>query len=176
MLWTRTLIRTLRQPVFACLEGNRLTVDISSAARERADAIRGRIDDLADVPRLIATAYQAEDWRTLGYESWEDYVSEEFGTSLIKLNAAMRKQWTRTLKDAGMSTREIAPVTNVSQATVSRDSNESPKTAKPTPKKRRSLKVKILPDDDEPVVIRVRYDAGFAYCPHCSEEIGTPEQ
>ena len=86
----------------------------------RADAIRQRIDNLAEVPALIATAYQAEDWKTLGYESWEAYVSEEFGTSLLKLNTAMRKQWTRTLKDAGMSTREIAPVTNVSQATASR--------------------------------------------------------
>ena len=157
---------------FACLEENRLTADISSAARERADAIRGRIDDLADVPRLIAEAYQAEDWRTLGYKSWGDYVSEEFGTSLLKLNTAMRKQWTHELKDAGMSTREIAPVTNVSQATVSRDSNESqPKSDTGTKGRKEIMKIGI-PLSGNIQVIRLAHDAGHVYCPHCSEDIG----
>ena len=151
--------------------------DRSNAAQMRADAIRQRIDNLAEVPALIATAYQAEDWKTLGYESWEAYVSEEFGTSLLKLNTAMRKQWTRTLKDAGMSTREIAPVTNVSQATASRDSRESFDSRKPPrriPKSngRRIKRFRIpLPDGDGPAIISLAYDATRLYCPHCESEV-----
>ena len=98
----------------------------TTAAHERADAIRHGIDAtaaaLADVPRLVIDAYKAEDWRTLGYGSWKDYVTGEFGTSLLKLDKATRKTWTLSLKGAGLSDREIAPVTNVSAMQVSRDS------------------------------------------------------
>ena|SRR6266568_2275125 len=106
----------------------------TTAAKERADAIRSGIDATAaalqEVPRLVIEAYKADDWRTLGYESWQDYVSGEFGTSLLKLDKATRKTWTLSLKEAGMSTREIAPVTNVSQMQVSRDARETNVSAK----------------------------------------------
>jgi hypothetical protein len=112
------------------------TANETTAAQERADAIRRGIDAiasaLAEVPELVQQAYKADDWRTLGYQSWQDYVYEEFRTSLIKLDVATRKTWTHSLREAGLSTREIAPVTNVSQMQVSRDGREtnvSPKTA-----------------------------------------------
>jgi hypothetical protein len=104
----------------------------ATAAKERAEAIRSGIDAIAaalqEVPRLIIEARKAEDWKALDYASWDDYVSGEFGMSLIKLDKPTRKQWAIALKDAGMTTREIAPVTNSSQPTVVRDlrdSNES---------------------------------------------------
>lgn len=97
----------------------------TSAAQQRAEAIRRGIDAtaaaLADVPRLVIEAHRAEDWRTLGYGTWQDYVTGEFGTSLIKLDRATRQTWTHSLKGAGMSTREIAPVTNVGKTQVQRD-------------------------------------------------------
>ncbi len=102
-----------------------MTAQPATAARERADAIRSGIDAIADalesVPRLIIEARKAEDWRTLGYASWDDYVKAEFGTSIIKLDKATRQTWAITLSQAGMSTREIAPVVNVSYKTVQRD-------------------------------------------------------
>jgi hypothetical protein len=92
-----------------------------TAARNRADAIRRGIDALADLPQLVIEAHQAEDWRTLGYGTWQDYIVGEYGTSLIRLDKAMRHAWARSLSDAGVSTREIAPVVNVSYKTVQRD-------------------------------------------------------
>lgn len=98
-------------------------------AKERAEDIRTRLDQaadaLAEVPELVAQAHKAEDWRALDYGSWQDYVTAEFGTSLVKLDRATRRGWTRSLKDAGLSQREIAPVTNVSQMQVSRDERET---------------------------------------------------
>src|SRR5437868_3217013 len=103
-----------------------MTIETSTtAAKERAEAIRSGIDAIADalerVPRLIIEAREAGDWRTLGYASWDDYVKGEFGTSIIKLDKATRQTWAVTLSQAGMSTREIAPVVNVSYKTVQRD-------------------------------------------------------
>lgn len=152
-----------------------------TAARERADAIRRGIDATAEalkeVPRLVIEAHKAADWRTLGYASWNDYVSGEFNTSLLKLDKATRKTWTLSLKDAGMSTREIAPVTNVNQTTVVRDANASPK---PTPKsvteasspKTGSIRLRVrLPNMDSPTIINVLYSKGHAFCPHCTKGI-----
>jgi hypothetical protein len=112
----------------------------TTAAKERAEAIRSGIDAIAEalkrVPQLIIEARKAEDWKALDYASWDDYVKTEFGTSLLKLDKATRKEWTVSLKDAGMTTREIAPVTNVSAMQVSRDSRGVTKvTAKATPEK-----------------------------------------
>ena len=106
------------------------TATETTVAQKRADRIRHGLEAtataLAELPELVTQAYKAEDWRTLGYESWDDYVKGEYETGLLKLDAATRKLWTRQLKDAGMSTRQIAPVTNVNQATVVRDANASP--------------------------------------------------
>ena len=97
----------------------------TTAAKARAEAIRSGIDSIAaafqEVPRLIIEAREAGDWRTLGYPSWQDYVTGEFGTSIIRLDRATRKGWAITLSQAGMSTREIAPVVNASFKTVARD-------------------------------------------------------
>jgi len=108
-----------------------------TAAQARATDIRTRLDSLAEnietIPRLVADAWQDSDWAALRYDTWEEYVTGEFGTHLIKLQRAMRKQWVEQLHAIGMSTREIAPVVNASQKTVSRDmeddlpeSNDSP--------------------------------------------------
>jgi hypothetical protein len=157
-----------------------ITTSETTTARERADAIRSGIDATAaalqEVPRLVIEAFKAEDWRTLDYESWGDYVKGEFGTSLLKLDKATRKTWTLSLKEAGMSTREIAPVTNVSQPTVSRDLSDSDESRQPrqTPQTPTGtiLEYKIsLPDTDIKPTIKVVYDSGHACCPHCAKAI-----
>jgi hypothetical protein len=113
----------------------------ATAARERAEAIRSGIDAIADalqkIPPLIIAAREAEDWKTLGYDSWKDYVTGEFGTSFIKLTKGTRKEWTLALADAGLSTREIAPVVNVGKTQVQRDL-AAPKGAARSPEERLS--------------------------------------
>jgi hypothetical protein len=81
-------------------------------------------DNLDAIPGLVATAKTEGDWDALGYESWEAYVKGEFGTGLLKLDRAVRRVWSRALKDAGLSTREIAPVVNADQKTVVNDLRE----------------------------------------------------
>lgn len=94
-------------------------------ARSRADDIRSRLDAAAEhistIPILVAEAWNDGDWEALGYSDWETYVQDEFGTSILKLDTAIRKLWVKELASQGMSTREIAPVVNVGKSTVNRD-------------------------------------------------------
>lgn len=96
-----------------------------SPARSRADAIRAALGAVADnldaIPGLVAQAKAEGDWDALGYESWEAYVKAEFGTGLLRLDRSVRRMWSRSLRDAGLSTREIAPVVNAHHSTVADD-------------------------------------------------------
>ena len=47
-------------------------------ARSRAEAIRSHLDECW---RLLAEAYEAEDWRALTYDTWAAYVEGEYGMS-----------------------------------------------------------------------------------------------
>src|SRR5687768_8963598 len=45
----------------------------------RAERIRTGIESMAALQDDIAAAYHRRDWTTLGYDSWDGYVSGEFG-------------------------------------------------------------------------------------------------
>jgi hypothetical protein len=98
-------------------------------AKERVKLIKRRIGqiawDLEKLPALVADAYADRDWETLGYQDWPSYVEGEFGTSLLRLDAVIRKQWAVTLRGRGLSQKEIAAVVNVSQRQVSTDVRSS---------------------------------------------------
>ena len=98
---------------------------VVSDAFKRAESIRRGLDAWTDVLSLIIEAYKAKDWEALGHADWGEYVGKEFQTNLLKLSAKTRKEWIPQLKDAGMTTREIAPVMNVDQSTVVRDAKSS---------------------------------------------------
>ena len=126
-----TLEKPARRPSKATLK---------KQATQRADDIRARLDATTEhietIPVLVSEAWEDGDWQALGHPNWEAYVAVEFGTSLLKLDKAIRKLWVKELTSHGMSQREIAPVVNVSQMTVSRDldeTNDSPKTPAPLP-------------------------------------------
>lgn len=94
-------------------------------ARERADLIRrtgveieGR---LAEFERLVIEAFEARDWRALGYTSWETYVTSEFTDALPRLSTGARQHLVAALHGARMSQHAIAAATGVNQSTVSRD-------------------------------------------------------
>jgi hypothetical protein len=93
-------------------------VPLHKDAQARAEDICARLDsftaNIYEIPALVIKAHQAKDWEALGYPDWRTYVAERYGTRLVKLNRAVRRDWAGEFKAAGMSTREIAPITNVS--------------------------------------------------------------
>lgn len=97
-------------------------------AQERADAIRSRLDSLAEhieaIPALVTEAWENGDFGTLGYATWEEYVRGEYGTHLLRLERAIRREWVKQLTDKGMSSREIAPVVNTSHTQVQREQRD----------------------------------------------------
>ncbi len=90
-------------------------------ARSRAAKIREGIHSYLATLTLIAEAWQCEDWRTLGYDSWQSYVDEEFGEERLRLPREHRRKAVEELRLAGMPTRAIAGAIKEPQSTVSDD-------------------------------------------------------
>lgn len=106
---TGELIETLTE-----VEAKRLTDRI----RLLAETVAEQVEKMAD---LIDQAIVGSAWLALGYQSWTAYVAEEFGGILPRLDREPRREFIRELNSRGMSTRAIAPVVGVDNATVSRD-------------------------------------------------------
>mgnify|MGYP002352819829 CR=1 FL=1 len=108
-----------------------MTTDIStdlldeSSARQLTERIRATLDTTArGLDRLAAYVSEAYSRRAdlaLGYRSWAEYASAEFGEETKDLAAPIRRQLVGYLSADGMSTRAIAPVAGVSNKTVSLD-------------------------------------------------------
>lgn len=92
-------------------------VDLA-AARELTRQIREATENLWG---LIVRAYQTKAWKTLGYPSWDAYVTKELGDLKIRLPKEDRREITKTLHDHGLSLRAISSVTGYDKHTVSRD-------------------------------------------------------
>lgn len=80
---------------------------------------------------LIQEAYTSRAWSALGYGSWDEYCTREFGTSRLRLPREERQEVVASLRESGLSTRAIASATGLSQSTVARktapgESNDSP--------------------------------------------------
>lgn len=97
----------------------------ASEASNLTDEIRYDLADMAEayerVMPKIREALTRLAWDALGYRSAGEYVSEEFGGALGRLDQEARRGVVRELAAAGMSTRTIAPVVGVNNATVHRD-------------------------------------------------------
>ncbi len=96
-----------------------------AAAERRAERIRFRLDAIADnytaVMPMIRESIEKRDDLALGYASVGAYVADRFGGALQQLGVEVRREVVRELTVAGMSTRAIAPVVGVNNATVHRD-------------------------------------------------------
>lgn len=68
--------------------------------------------------QLIKEAYEARAWDALGYASWDDYCTREFGTSRLRLPREDRQEVVASLRESGMSVRAIASATGVARNTV----------------------------------------------------------
>lgn len=101
-------------------------------ARELTDELR---EDYGSLQVKISTAWRGRIWLALGYESWQDYLDEEFRDVSLRPPKELQQRVISELREAGMSTRGIASATDLSQPTVVRrlsdigDSNESPENA-----------------------------------------------
>lgn len=87
-------------------------------ARNLTDKIKA---GTAALWELIKEAYASRAWASLGYASWDDYCTQEFGTSRIRLPREERREVVASMREQGMSTRAIASGIGVSQDTVNRE-------------------------------------------------------
>lgn len=94
--------------------------DVIGATR-RAETIRIGMAGWAAAQEAIAEAYAANDWMTLGYKSWPEYVDKEFAEKRLKLTRQQRIEAVEAFQLIGMSQREIAKTLDVSRNTVAGD-------------------------------------------------------
>lgn len=90
-------------------------------AQLRAANIRLGFQRVADelVP-LVRKAFLHRDWVALGYDTWDDYVSAEFGAGR-RLQPGERRDAVSALRLCGMSTRAIGSAVGADARTVRRD-------------------------------------------------------
>jgi len=85
-------------------------------ARQRAGRIVRAMNDLA---QLVQEAWDNNDHRTLGYDTWQSYTIGEFGHGDTAIKA--RQVIVSMLRGTGLSQRAIARETGASPATVHND-------------------------------------------------------
>lgn len=97
----------------------------SSDASRRRDRIKLLLQTMVDnrekILSLITEARDGDDHLALGFKSWPEYVSTEFGGLLAQLTREDRREAVLALSATGMSTRAIAPIVGASDITVRRD-------------------------------------------------------
>jgi protein gp37/transposase-like protein len=85
--------------------------------------------------QLIQEAYLTRAWSVLGYASWDEYCTREFGTSQLRLPREERQEVVASLREAGLTVRAIAAATgksvgqthaDVRQGVQSRQENRTP--------------------------------------------------
>lgn len=93
-------------------------------AKERAARIRVGMVTYLTTLADIRSAWDRQDWATLGYDDWDAYLDGEFSEVRLRVPAEHRQKAIAELRMAGMSTRAIASATDLSQATVAREVRE----------------------------------------------------
>lgn len=93
----------------------------AAEARVLTDRIK---TELGDVWQLIVCAYTERAWEALGYTTWDDYCSQEFGTARLRLPREERDTVVSSLRDLGLSSRAIASAIGSSQDPVERELRE----------------------------------------------------
>lgn len=90
----------------------------AAQARELTDRIKAGSEALWE---LIKQAWVSGAHHALGYSSWDDYCTREFGSNRIRIPKAERPEEIASMRSLGMSTRAIATATGVSKDTVRRE-------------------------------------------------------
>lgn len=124
-------------------------------ARALTDRIKAGVEAIWE---LIKQAYTERAWAALGYESWDDYCTREFGTARLRLPREERAEVVASLRESGLSQRAIASATGLNQSTISRDLSRGDANASPEP-------------DPKPVDAEVVDDTESAPCIHCGQTL-----
>ena len=83
--------------------------DVAQMGASEARAITDRIKTGVDVIwELITRAYTERAWDVLGYSSWDDYCTREFGAGRLRLPREERGEVVASLRESGLSLRAIA--------------------------------------------------------------------
>jgi hypothetical protein len=93
----------------------------SVEASRRADVIRAGLTNYAETMDKIAEAYRRQDWKVLGYESFNAYAGGEFGEARLKLTPGQRAQILPAFLAVGMSKRGAAAALGVDDKTIRND-------------------------------------------------------
>ncbi|MCK8674138.1 hypothetical protein M1M07_23880 [Rhodococcus sp. HM1] len=122
-------------------------------ARRITDQIKAGVEA---VWHLIEQAYTTRAWSALGYSSWDDYCTREFGTSRLRLPREERSEVVASLRESGLSIRAIASATGLGDGTVRRSLEGAPFGA-PEPKlitgtDGKTYTPKPRPVDPEPMI------------------------
>lgn len=95
-------------------EAQRLTQRIKLTAS-------GVRDGLFRLRALVDEAQSSNAWQVLGFPSWTAYLADTLASEPMRLPREQRLEITAWLAGEGLSTRAIAPIVGVDQATVVRD-------------------------------------------------------
>ncbi|MFF3566865.1 hypothetical protein ACFYXQ_03690 [Nocardia jiangxiensis] len=87
-------------------------------ARDLTDRIKVGVEAVWE---LVKQAYVSRAWLVLGYDSWDDYCTREFGNSRLQVPRENRSEVVASMREFGMSTRAIAAVTGMGHGTVVRN-------------------------------------------------------
>ena len=87
----------------------------STSARVLTDQIKVAVEATWE---LVKRAYVERAWAVLGYVSWDDYCTREFGTSRLRLPREERSEVVASLRESGLSNRAIASATGYDEKTI----------------------------------------------------------
>ena len=97
---------------------------IASMTPDEARGLTARIrDGLNDIWPFVLRAFKEEAWRALGYSGWGEYTAVEFKGVKLGLPRDERRLVMESYRDAGMSQRQIAAATGLSNGTVAETLN-----------------------------------------------------
>lgn len=99
-------------------------------ARALTDRIKVGVEAVWD---LITQAYVERAWDVLGYSSWDDYCTREFGTSRLRLPREERSEVVASLRESGLSVRAIAAATGTNRETIRQELVAGDKKLSPAP-------------------------------------------
>lgn len=119
----------------------------SEQARQLTDRIKVAVEGTW---QLIQDAYTSRAWAALGYKSWDDYCTREFGTSRLRLPREDRQEVVASLRESGMSTRAIGAAIGVDQKTVVNDIRATEEYSSVEVEQFPSARRAVSFDDDQP--------------------------
>lgn len=95
-----------------------ITLPTTEQARTLTDRIKIAVEGTW---QLIQEAYTSRAWAVLGYDTWDNYCTAEFGAARLRLPREERQEVVASLRDSGLSNRAIASATGVSEGSVRSD-------------------------------------------------------